>query len=395
MIIEEGRKWQEVKSRLEELDSLYHQWKEKNVTMKTNKSRRWRQEITKNLSVILNLSLVFNSPYEIIKRILMIDPEISSMLVLIPYSPDHIVTTATRRSLNNGGSFLRRSGSCRAASPNPPDTSDIASMIPIQIACKKGRPDVIRRLLLNDKAKMTYRHKDSNERNLLHYATVCAICRYRNQQNEPVLLDFEATATSTHIIDGNIQGSQSTETAEHVLKKHQEQGQEDEETSINQLLEERDTSTRIEKKSVCTPIIKIPSLPSCTSFQEYVNLIKLLCKHSPILLKLRDNDNYSALEIARILRSKIKEKMKHTLFLDKDDKTYCKRVDYVYKILKHAYQRYKCLVASIEADDLQSEYAQCGESTGWTLNELLEEYTLTSSQEKNTFVYLPRKTEII
>ena len=294
-LIIEG-KWQEVKSGLGKLVSLYHRL---NTTVKIDNSCLLWPEMVTNLSNILNSSLIYNAPYGIVKKILEIDPEISSILVSIPFS-----SNADRSLRGNGGSFLRWRGRFCAALPNPPDTSDLVDMLPVEIACKKGtQADIIRCLLLNDKNKITYMCKVGLiERNLLYYATICALCRYRhNSQNEA------------------------------------------------------------RKKITC--------LPSHTFFQEYTNLIKFLCMKSPTLLMFRDFDseNYSALEVAGIIRLKIKEDRKHKLlFFNEEDETYCKRVEHIYQILKRAYQKYKhkCGLASTrEDDDLQTEYAQCEGST--------------------------------
>ena len=280
-----------------------------------------------NLSTALNLSLASNPPYEIVKSILEIEPELSSILVLMP---------------------------------------DIVGDFPIQIACKTClRANVLKLLLQLDKNKTTFFLVDSNNRNPLYYATYDALCRYRNLDDEPVL-DFNYKVSARH----------------HAFpQQHQgvQQQHHHDETKDNSLL--------------------TPGIPSKKSYQESINLIKYICAHAPTSIYLNNSvAGVNAINLARSVKSKTK-RIRHQLLRNKEGKLYCKRVVYVYKILRSVSKRvkiatsyYKSRSGDDDDDDQRSECAQCGSSTAWSI-QLLEENIITNA-EAVTFVYQSRK-EII
>lgn len=337
------RNWTEMLQEISNLTSIYQQ---KYITFVYREFVLYRKYMVMNLSYILSLSLAANAPMEVIKQLLTIDKNVSDVLVLLVYSPiDHY--RGIKWGKRTGGYFHRRPF---GRAPHPADSMafDATGMVPVQIACKQFlRPDIIRHLLQYDKAKLGHKVMvDSNrKRNLLHYAVTCALCQFHSKDEET----------------GTIRWKSETRPRGDA----QQQQQQTEDTKPDP----QDSQDQMDEDVASSPPSVMPSLLSETTFEEYVNLVKYLCKYCSILTRIRDVNGHTPFDLVKAIRTKTKE-MRHAKTLTEEEKTYYDRVSYIYKILKLTTRRSNNLVVE---DDLKSVNAQCGGSTGWTLSELLED----------------------
>jgi len=310
-----------------------------------------RQSLFLLFTEILNLSLAHRAPQQIIYEILDIDKiGLSSFLVSVPYFR---------------GNYKMSLFSCHQpqtiTSPLDEVLKDGATLFPIEIACKLHLSgDVIILLLQHGKSKISqqkYYIDRHSKINLLHHAVISALCRYRNQNNEPMTLDC-----IDEWIKNPFDSSYKTIDEEKV-----------EEEEVKPLY-----------KSSFTV-----SLPEYETFEEYCRLIKVLCRLCPSLIDRQDANGYSPLNIVRRIRAKTTKMEKEAdMPLRPDDKIYCNRVDCVYSILKNYRQQNTKAVIDF---DLRSEYAQCGKSTGWTLRELFDDSLYDKLSESKAFVHQPAK----
>jgi hypothetical protein len=367
-----------------------------NEVNKKNKNERGlflyreKKTITMNLSRVLNLLLASNPPYRTVKRVLKIDPELSSLLVLMP---------------------------------------DVLGNLPIQYGWKVWvHPDIIKLLLHYDKTRYTFGLKCSSTKNLnaLHYAILSALCPYQNEQEHPAIdsfLDCYCNYQQMTMQYGDFQQHDDTTNNKgggpsnlpHVEKLTKRQKQQYRRRQPI-LLPQQQQQQQQQQQDCCPQKCerrRNTSIPSHKIYVACVNLIKYLIRHSPELMYFQDVFGCTALDIVRCIRAKTKRRKHNKEQQDssnptsttiptspptKEEKVYCKRVDYVYKILRREMRRTQAkLIGFLESDDTQSQSAQCGISTAWSVQlfeDQEEDAFLLSSPKRFMFVHRS-KTEIV
>ncbi len=354
----EARQWTELQQEIKSFKLIYDNYYQ-SVFM--NEFITHRKKLLLHVSYILHKSLIYHAPAAVIKAILNIDIKgLSTLLVLMPFKPQK-----KRRSLFGARQgrphklhFWRRfalhpSTDHKKCDDAPhlieekDDSEEIIAMkdlLPIEIAFRQHlSPEIIRLLLEHDKLKFTHSITvdNNNKTNILQYLINCALCRCRNQNNEPVLL----------VLDYG------------------------EEVWINK----PENSTQKDRPPFT------PEWISDKHFREYAYLVKYICKNNPNLIRLQDIHCYSSMDTVRAVRASLKRTQIKSSKVDDTFKSYCRRVECVYKILKIFD---KNLVQSIVDD--HSENAQCGGSTGYTLDELFQECSSIPPEVKS-FVFRSSK----
>ncbi len=312
------------------------------------------KRMTMNLSYILNLALVSDPPYGVIKSILNIEPILSPSLVSMP---------------------------------------DVFGNLPLHIACKLGlQVDIIRLLLKYDNTKTTFRSIDShNYRTVLHYVTLSALFNHsssgaqRGEEQEEGGGTVGEKETLTH----STNASSSCGGARNLSRRRPSQSPPklavDEELQCN-----NDGLTEVDFENFLVEENFLPRAQSHEKYVKYVHLIKFLCKDAPQLVCFRDIRGVTALSIAKLARSKVKKiRMKGSLLTSDEDKLYYKKVNHVYKILKKTHEMVSKKQIVVLDDDLRSDCAQCGTSTAWSL-QLLEEGLITRTEKFSSFIH-PKK----
>lgn len=340
-----ARDWMELQNEIKSFKVIYGNYYH-SVFM--NEFISHRKKLLLYVSYILHKSLIYRAPVAVIKAILNIHVKgLSVILVLLPFEPQnnrrsffgprqgppHKLHFWCRFALHPSTDYKKNDASHLIEEQE--DSEEIIAMkgmLPIEIACRQHlSPEIIRLLLEHDQVKFTHSitvRSSNTKKNILHYLITCALCRYRNQNNEPVLLDYGEEVW--------------------INKPSRDIGGED--------------STQKDRPPFT------PEWISDRSFREYAYLVKYLCKTYPNLIRLQDIHGSNSMDTVRAVRARLKRTQIDSSKVDNDFKNYCRRVECIYKLLKVCDKNLEEKVV-----DDRSENAQCGESTGYTLDELFQE----------------------